>query len=269
MVRWNALQQSLKYYEKQLREMRKLRYTKTKTRLLLRNSVSGPQYYIKEEQDRQYHYVRKKELTKVKQIQKIYFYEKLEEVLKNNIRLLQIALDGIVETDYDSINSLLPKAYQNAEVNSEQSKRRTTHNVILPSENPYLRKNLIHRTSFGLLVRSKSELMIAEILYELGVKFYYEKRLLLQDEDGQPHEVYPDFTIVLNNGRIYYWEHKGMYGDEAYAARDLDKMLLYYRNGIYPPVNLIITMDSPQGGLDASAVRAHAAQIFALAISKK
>lgn len=266
MVRWNALQQSLKYYEKQLRKIRKLRYTKTKTRLLLRNGAGGPQYYIKEEHERQYHYVRKKELERVKQIQKIYFYEKLEEVLKNNIRLLQTALDGIVETDYDSINGLLPKAYQNAEVNSELPKRRTTRNVIPPSENPYLRENLIHRTSFGLLVRSKSELMIAEILYELGVEFYYEKRLLLQDEDGQPHEVYPDFTIVLNNGRVYHWEHKGMYGDEAYAARDLDKMLLYYRNGIYPPVNLIITMDSPQGGLDASAVRAYAAQIFEFAI---
>lgn len=265
MVTWSALRQSLLHYEKQLTELKKIQFKKAGARLLLRSGARGARYYIKEKNEQAYRYVRKNEMEAVERIKREHFYKKMIKVLENNICLLQAALEGIVETDYETINALLPKAYQNADVDPLRVKRRKTRGAIPPSENPYLRENLIHKTSFGLMVRSKSELLLAEILYELGVEFYYEKRLLLQDEDGQPHEVYPDFTIVLPSGRIYYWEHKGMYGDPAYAARDFDKMQLYYQNGIYPPVNLIITMDSPQGGMDAAAIRAYAARLFELA----
>jgi hypothetical protein len=56
-----------------------------------------------------------------------------------------------------------------------------------------------------LAVRSKGEVLIAEILYAEGFWVYYEKRL-------------------------------------------------YFMNGIYQPVNLIVTCDGPDGGTDMEAI---------------
>jgi hypothetical protein len=70
----------------------------------------------------------------------------------------------------------------------------------------FLQEGLIHRTSKGLAVRSKSELIIAEALTNSGISFEYEKPLTL---GGQTR--YPDFTIEDEiSGRTIYWEHLGM-----------------------------------------------------------
>jgi hypothetical protein len=50
----------------------------------------------------------------------------------------------------------------------------------------FLQDGLIHRTSTGLAVRSKSELIIAEALSNAGIAFEYEKPLSL----GNSHRRY-------------------------------------------------------------------------------
>lgn len=77
---------------------------------------------------------------------------------------------------------------------------------------------------------------------------------LCRGEDGEVVYVYPDFTIDLGNGRFIYWEHKGMMGDYQYAESDMRKTRLYFMNGIYQPVNLIVTCDGPDGGTDMEAI---------------
>jgi len=70
----------------------------------------------------------------------------------------------------------------------------------------FLQEGLIHRTSKGFAVRSKSELIIAEALTNAGISFAYEKPLTLGDQTR-----YPDFTIDDEiSGRTIYWEHLGM-----------------------------------------------------------
>jgi hypothetical protein len=79
----------------------------------------------------------------------------------------------------------------------------------------FLDKHLLHRTSRGEFVRSKSELAIAEKLNGMGISYVYEQPLQL---DGKTR--WPDFTIVdEDSGITYFWEHLGMLSDPQYAAR--------------------------------------------------
>jgi exodeoxyribonuclease V alpha subunit len=77
---------------------------------------------------------------------------------------------------------------------------------------------LIHRTRRGVLVRSKSEVIVANVLDSLvddpsEIDWKYEEPLSHPDD---PHDYrLPDFTIGFA-GDIYYWEHLGMLSVPAY-----------------------------------------------------
>ena len=122
----------------------------------------------------------------------------------------------------------------------------------------FLEDGLIHRTERGELVRSKSELVIADKLYAAGVDYEYEQELVLSD--GRTR--YPDFVIEDDaSGITYYWEHLGMLDDPAYRARWERKRNEYLQEGIarYEPDLdadriLIETSDDSSGGLDARRI---------------
>jgi hypothetical protein len=128
--------------------------------------------------------------------------------------------------------------------------------LVETSPGLFLEQGLIHRTTRGELVRSKSELLIAELMHARGVKYAYERRL--QQEDGTVR--YPDFTIEDDNlGRTVYWEHLGMLGDSVYAERWAAKRAWYAAHGVveHPapgPRVLVWTRDDEAGGIDASAI---------------
>ena len=122
----------------------------------------------------------------------------------------------------------------------------------------FLQKGLIHRTSKGLAVRSKSELIIADALSSAGIEFEYEKPLSLGGSIR-----YPDFTIDDEiSGRIIFWEHLGMLEREDYR-RSWEKKLAWYRSqgvlpadeGAGPSGMLVTTSESSSAGFDSSTVQ--------------
>lgn len=155
---------------------------------------------------------------------------------------------------YDPIScqTRLGKVYQDApELFHEKNGKHTKKESY---QNPYRKEDLIHKTSFGMLCRSKSEAMIADLLYKAGIPFYYEARLVLYDEWGEKHVYYPDFTIELPDGSVMYWEHFGRMDLPDYRQKNFKRIANYHYNDIYPPNNLIITMESRKGGIDANAI---------------
>ena len=95
-----------------------------------------------------------------------------------------------------------------------------------------------HLTDKDDYVASKSEMMIANRLYALGIEYEYEKEVWIGGRCFRP-----DFTIRTKDGRIFYWEHAGMMDDPEYRRRHEEKKAFYERNGIRLQENLIITMD--------------------------
>ena len=73
-------------------------------------------------------------------------------------------------------------------------------------------ENLRYETEQGDIVRSKSEVIIANLLYQRrnDVLYKYEK-LLEVIENGRKKKIYPDFTIMnVHTGKVIYWEHAGL-----------------------------------------------------------
>jgi ATP-dependent exoDNAse (exonuclease V) alpha subunit len=124
----------------------------------------------------------------------------------------------------------------------------------------FLEEYLIHRTERGDLVRSKSEVIIADKLHSRRVNYGYEA--LLRLDSG--NDVYPDFTIVDDaSGNRFYWEHLGLITDPGYRRRWERKLTRYRGSGILPLEEgggpngvLIVTEDEPNGGIDSSVIAA-------------
>lgn len=85
----------------------------------------------------------------------------------------------------------------------------------------------IHKTESGIWVRSKSEVIIANILYRSGIEFQYEEKLYYSDTQWKE----PDFT-VRHNGKTWYWEHLGLLGDEQYNENWQEKKQIFKELGV-------------------------------------
>ena len=112
---------------------------------------------------------------------------------------------------------------------------------------PYV-EGLIHKTKKeGLLVRSKSEVIVANELEYREVFFEYERELI--GKNGQKR--IPDFTFIDAAGDIIILEHLGMLSVPSYAA-DWEKKLNFYKeNGFTLNNNLFITKDGENGSIDS------------------
>lgn len=86
-------------------------------------------------------------------------------------------------------------------------------------------EGLIHEALTGDMVRSKSELIIANLLAEREISFEYEMPLLAPD--GTMY--LPDFSIV-HQGERWFWEHWGMMSSATYRDHRKVKKAWYDRH---------------------------------------
>ena len=112
-------------------------------------------------------------------------------------------------------------------------------------------EGLIHKTlKDGLLVRSKSEVIIANMLYEANIDFEYEKFL---EEKGK--RFLPDFTFEDAAGDPIIWEYLGMLSNPAYKE-SWDKKLAFYKSiGFEEGTNLFTTIDHENGSIDSDEIK--------------
>jgi len=128
-----------------------------------------------------------------------------------------------------------------------------------------LEDRLVHRTRGGVLVRSKSEVIIADLLTALDVDWTYEEPFV--GDNGTVRR--PDFTVRTDAGATYLWEHLGMLDDPVYQARWQAKLAWYAMNGVRPfedgggtRASLIVTDEV--GGADSARWEKTARQTLCL-----
>lgn len=118
------------------------------------------------------------------------------------------------------------------------------HNLSHPEQ-------LVHKSSSGRLVRSKSEAMIDMLLYINKIPFRYECYMEL----GQV-TIFPDFTIRHpQTAELYYWEHFGLMDDPSYSKNAYSKLQLYTSAGIIPGINLITTFETKNHPLSFDTIK--------------
>lgn len=114
---------------------------------------------------------------------------------------------------------------------------------------PYV-EGLIHRTKNpNLMVRSKSEVIIANELISADIKFKYEEMF---NRDG--HQCLPDFTFVDLSDEIIIWEHLGMLTVPEYKTSWEKKLKFYNSIGFIEGENLFTTHDHENGSIDTTEI---------------
>ena len=170
---------------------------------------------------------------------------------KSNLKLLNTLLEEYESCGYDAILHNLPDKYRVVEKMHREYLLEKWKNAPF-NQYPKDPKKHIHETHYGELVRSKSEVIIANALYSYGIPFHYEERFSHPDENGRYY--YPDFVIMLPDGRKIYWEHFGLLSKMSYCQHNAEKLYHYQTHDVHIGKNLIITQDDSKGSCNSAFI---------------
>lgn len=106
-------------------------------------------------------------------------------------------------------------------------------------------------TNKGDNVRSKSEKIIADLLYKYKIPYQYEPEIRLDNGN----QYFPDFVILnVSQRKTVYWEHLGRVDFDDYCVKNMRKLLDYDKAGYVLGENLILTMETAAMPLDVKRV---------------
>lgn len=214
---------SVQYYHKTSREQKKGKYIYVKNRKLIK-ALAQKDYdlkFIKELKEQ-----RNKLCRAIKLLSDINFLKMYEELSEARRRLIYPHM----LTDEQFVQQWSNRQYEGKELAND-----------IPAIS----------TERGERVRSKSEKIIADKLFSLGIPYRYEYPITLKGFG----KVYPDFTILNVKKRTeIYFEHFGMMDTPEYAQKAIQKIQTYAQNGIYIGKNLLLTFETSRNPLDIKGV---------------
>jgi len=198
-------------------------------------------------------YLKVKDRKRAITLAQIEYYEKLLEGLKSAVSAIdQLGIncaDSVFESAANSLSpgkrELINPPYISDESFISKWKNPEYAHMDFNPDYPeyYTRQNL--------RVRSKSEMIIADILDEAGIPFLYEKPLHLKTGT-----VHPDFTLLnIKTRKELYWEHLGMMDDIDYRNNAFLKLRNYEANGLYLYDSVIWTFETGKYPLNTREIR--------------
>ncbi|MGN0412539.1 MAG: hypothetical protein ACI4FV_05830 [Lachnospiraceae bacterium] len=217
------------------------------------------QYYDKEKCQYTKHYIKKEDEELAKILARKGYNMKVKKLLEQELKTLQIYEKSYNEQAVDDVYDSLSEARKNlihpVRISAREQLRRWNNDCYEPYQE--YQEDLIFETDHGEKVRSKSELIIANILFQNKdhLLYKYEKPLELVKQRGI-QVVHPDFTVLnIHTGKITYWEHAGRMDDPRYANQFVQKMNLYLENNIFQGENLIVTYETMNFPLNIQNVK--------------
>lgn len=195
-------------------------------------------------------YISKKNDKLIRQLVQKEYNQKIIKELRREIKALTRCLK---EYQPDQLEQCYTEAYPGKQV--------MINPVVLPDkmyldrwlQEEYTQKTFQedspeYFTDRGERVRSKSEIMIANKLYQKGIAYKYEYPLELTDG----RIVHPDFCCLhMRTRREILWEHFGMMDNEEYACNAVKKLEAYAKSGYVMGYNLLATFETTQTPLSS------------------
>jgi len=175
--------------------------------------------------------------------------EKELEIISEFIRKYR-NINHINESVFDKYPAEIKKEIVPAEISDEEYIRRWL-------EEPYIRKGFNtddaeHYTKRGERVRSKSEVIIANTLYDMGIPYKIEMPVQLWN--GMIY--HPDFALLdIKNRKVIYYEHFGKMDDFEYITTQLERIDDYTRTGLYIGKDYFITYETIKHPLNDITVK--------------
>ena len=214
------------------------------------NSGNKTQYYYREEpEDHSGTYISVKQQELISKLAQKEYDQKVLRAVNQELTVVQRYLTGCPTATAEQV-------YERLHI-----KRQKLIHPIRESDEAYIKKwesaeyqtkgfdiNIPEfYTAKGERVRSKSELIIADLLNKEEIPYRYEASVYLKGWGL----VYPDFTVLnVKKRQEFYWEHLGMMDDSSYAEKALQKISMYEQNGIFPGEKLIITYETRKSPLN-------------------
>ena len=122
-------------------------------------------------------------------------------------------------------------------------------NDTKPDRDGYREKEKIHRFE-GVKYRSKSEVIIAQLLHSYGIEYKYEIKVR-----ANGRIIRSDFQVKRpKDNKTFIWEHFGLTDEEDYLKRTYSKLEDYHLQGIDLWDSLLISFDQEDGGIDVDVI---------------
>lgn len=211
-------------------------------------------YYITEPSDTHGKYIPKKDYMLVRNLaQKDYqkqLYKEAERELKDINMFLAKYGETHLEDIYMSLNKYRKEIVEPIVVSDDIYIKEWEAETY--ATNPFHSEEQVYPTKKNELVRSKSEVLLADMYYDMGIPYRYEAELCLKNGKKK----YPDFTILdIRNRTVIYHEHLGMLDKEEYRQNNLRKIEEYRKDGIFLGKNLIVTYEAEGVYLNINEVK--------------
>ncbi len=176
--------------------------------------------------------------------------------LESCLKILENSKDGL--SDVTKVLPLMPEEFKPLirnsihQANDEYARQWQDRKLSKRIRDEFTEKIDPLKTKRGDFVRSKSELIIADKLFDADVPYFYEVR---KDIPGKREHFFPDFLVLNRNTRKeFLWEHFGMLDNEDYVRATQRKLSEYAKMGYFPGKNMIVTFESAGVPLDTEYI---------------
>lgn len=204
-------------------------------------------------------YIKKKHFPLIRGLAQKRYFEELEPVLRKNLEILKDFFGRYkpaeLEKVYDKLHEVRKMLVKPAFVSREEILRQwLTEEYEENNAHPEYKR---FTTEQGEVVRSKSEALIANLLYSHRDELLYKyERPLELKVHGRIRVLHPDFTILnVKTGRVVYWEHVGLLDKPEYANDFVWKMNAFANNGFKLGKDVVASYETEEEPLDMVLIR--------------
>ena len=232
-----------------------------------RHSSSRKYYYSQQPGSSHRKYLGTDANKEVRRIKEAHFRKALDQTARSNINVLQELISEYKPIDFNSINESVPAVYRCNDLQMSD----LDHSIVGAAENSlnwkalrekeksaYLRthserhpENLTARAADGTILRSKSEVIIADLLFFNGIPYIYEYPVSI---NGKVFRI--DFLAlsIADSRTEVMIEHQGMMNMPQYRQKYINTLLNCLDTGITPNVDIFFTFDDLHGDFDTRQI---------------
>lgn len=202
------------------------------------------EYYYKRSKstdNRDVSYIRKSEINTAKKIAQYEYETEYYKYASKELNKLKATRESLLKLNkhYNKISNQHPSLITPLTLSNTEYAKKWESKQYKPSPIP-IKPGQGFKTDKGDIVRSKSELIIANTLYARHIPYRYEDKLTL---GGKYYR--PDFKVLnVRTREEIIWEHFGMLDNINYVSNNLDRLDDYIQNGYSVGKKLIISHES-------------------------
>lgn len=216
---------------------------------IIRHKKGWQYYHRKGRDDKNGTYIRKEDFQFAQLLAQKEYNQKIVEAARSELKLLEEIGNFYNEKTVEKIYNSFSKPFQDLLIPVQEplGVYLSQWTEIQYKGKKFYKDSPEFYTDRGKRMRSKSEVMIANLLSQFRIPYHYEKPMVLKGIGS----VYPDFTLLdLENRQEIYWEHLGMMDEKDYCEKAINKISSYIANGLYPGKRLILSFETSKQPLD-------------------